>query len=142
MSNQKEKDELQQLINEDEGFKESLGLSQEDNDEEVDFSVNVPTDPSYDDMIALALKAYQDMMNDVNNVPYKSKSRYLEIAQQFLNNAATSLKNKKDHELKLQQEQNKQRSSQSDDGDGTEESGNKAVIDRKELLRELRSNKG
>jgi len=125
MANEREKEQLKDLLDEDKTFTDSLGIDEEEND--IDFSVDIPTNPSYDDMIYLALKAYKNQMDGVNDVPLKSRSRYLEVAQQYLNIAATALKNKKDHELKEKQGK--------EDLDENASSASKPTISREELIK-------
>lgn len=132
MSNSKELEEIKGILDENQTFTESLELDENSEHEEIDFSVDIPKDPTYDDMIQLALKAYKNQMDSVNQIPAKSRSRYLEVAQQYLNIAATALKNKKDHEFKEIQERSKSES----DEDETEKTKTGSVS-RRDLLEEI-----
>jgi len=69
-----------------------------DDDELKDelFKLDIPDDPSLDDIAKLALKAYADHMGDISHMEPKFRARNLEVAQLFLKLAQDALGKKED----------------------------------------------
>ena len=63
-------------------------------------TVELPDDPALADIVRLALEAYKEQMENIQLMEPKYRPRALEVAQQYLNLAMSTLAKKEDIRLK------------------------------------------
>jgi len=77
-------------------LEEAFDLPEDDEFKDEIFRLDIPENPSLDDIAKLALEAYASHMADVSHMEPKFRARNLEVAQLFLNLAKDALSKKED----------------------------------------------
>jgi hypothetical protein len=101
-------------------------------------TVEIPDNPDLDTIINLSLSAYKEQMEVISLVEPKNRTKYLEIAERFLNQAKDAMAKKEQLKINYQKmalvQKDKTKKLESHDVDGE-------VVDRKSLY-ELKKIKG
>lgn len=107
----------------DDVFKIDHGSSYDEDDKESLFSadVNVPKNPelaSLDDIIRLALSAYEQQMKDVSFIEPKHRTKYYEVCERFLNQAKDAMVKREQLKQKASQTKEKNKENPKDESNG------------------------
>lgn len=77
-----------------------FNMSDNEDFKDAIFELDIPDNPSQEDIARISLEAYKDIMQDVIHIQPKYRARTLEVANMFLKLAQESITKKSDHQIK------------------------------------------